>query len=430
LDVFAFDQFHGGTNAGDGRDPEALLRKPATAKSVITWFLSFRRDTAHHHTRILVSHTTFLIMTDTTPAAAPVQEKKPIPATMRRLVVKSPGDDVAGCVLEIQTVPVPIPQAGQVLVQMVAAPINPSDYGSWFLTKNPESFPMAIGNEGAGIVVAVGPGLMTGLICPVGTHVGVVKPPDGQGTYSEYVVCSAYTCAGFALPRDLPVEDAASFFVNPYTAVALFDVARHEGTRALVHTAAASQLGQMMVKLQATSETDMEIINVVRRNDQAQLLKDLGAKHVVVTGGGGNGEAWKVELKDKIKALGATVAFDAVAGSSTGDMLDCLPKHGTVYLYGGLAGPASNINPMDLIYKSKKLKGFFLTSWIQQGGTVSMALRMRSASAKVMAGLVAKNNGGWSRSTFVDTTLEAAHTDLIQLLASEATGKKLRIRFK
>jgi NADPH:quinone reductase len=350
--------------------------------------------------------------------------KKPIPETMKRLVVKSAGADVAGCVLEVQTVPVPKPKSGQVLVQMVAAPINPSDYGSWHLTKNPDSFPMAIGNEGSGIVVATGPGLLTGFACSVGTHVGVVKPPGDQGTYSEYIAVSAYTGV-FPMPKSIPIEDAASFFVNPYTALAIIDVARQENAKAFVHTAAASQLGQMMIKLQAATEPDMEIINVVRRDEQAQLLKDLGAKHIVVTGGVGE-EVWKKELKDMIKELNATVAFDAIAGSSTGDMLDCMPKNGTVYLYGGLAGPASNINPMDLIYKYKKLKGFFLTGWIQQGSTVSMAMRMRSASAKVNSGLA---KGGWSSSSFVDTTLETAHADLIKLLASSITGKKLRIRF-
>lgn len=345
---------------------------------------------------------------------------KPIPETMKRLVVKSPGDDIAGCVLAVETVPVPKPESGQVLVQMVAAPINPSDYGSWYLTKNLDSFPMAIGNEGSGTVVKVGPGLVTGLVYGVGSHVGVVKPKGGQGTYSEYVVVSAYTGV-FPLPKDLPIEDAASFFINPFTAVALFDTARQEGAKAFVHTAAASQLGQMMVKLAATE--DLEVINVVRREEQAQLLKDLGAKHIVVTSG--EEETWKKELKDKIKQLHATVAFDAVAGRSTGDMLECLPNHGTVYVYGGLAGNASNISPMDLIYRCKKIKGFFLTSWIMAGGTISMVLRMRSASSKVNSGL----KDGWSSSTFEDTTMEAAHGDLIKLLGSSITGKKLRIRF-
>lgn len=345
---------------------------------------------------------------------------KPIPSTMKRLVVKSPGDDVAGCVLEVETVDVPKPGSGEVLVQMVAAPINPSDYGAWYLTKNPESFPMVIGNEGSGIVVAVGPGLTTGVTCPVGTHVGIIKPKGGQGTYSEYIVASAYTGV-FSMPKSVPIEDAASFFVNPYTAVAIFDTARQEGAKAFVHTAAASQLGQMMVKLAPTEQ--MEIINVVRREEQATLLKDLGAKHVVVTSG--DEEVWKEELKDKIKELDATVAFDAVAGRSTGDMLDCMPKHGTVYVYGKLAGAVSNVNPLDLIYRDKKLKGFLLTAWIRNGGTLSMILRMRNASSKVNSGL----KDGWSSSTFQDTTLEAAHEDLVTLLGSSVTGKKLRIRF-
>merc|ERR1712137_927598 len=146
-----------------------------------------------------------------------------------------------------------------------------------------------------------------------------------MGTYSEYVVASAIGNI-FPMPKDLPIEDAASFFVNPYTAIAILDtVKRESGAKAFVHTAAASQLGQMMVKL-APSE-GIEIINVVRREEQAELLKNLGAKHIVVSG---NDESWKETLKTKLDELGATMAFDAVAGKSTGDLLDVMPNGGTV----------------------------------------------------------------------------------------------------
>jgi NADPH:quinone reductase-like Zn-dependent oxidoreductase len=239
------------------------------------------------------------------------------------------------------------------------------------------------------------------------------------------VVASAVSGV-FSLPSDLPVQDAASFFVNPYTALAIFDTARAEGTKAFVHTAAASQLGQMIVKLSLTpTMAGMEVINVVRREEQAELLREIGAKHIVVTGSGEDDDSWKKELASKIKELGATVAFDAVAGRSTGDLLDALPKKGTVYVYGGLAGKVGNIDPMALIYHGKKVKGFFLSNWIAQGGTLGTVPRMMKAGANVNSGL---NQGGWSSTQFKDTTLENAQGDISTLLNGSITGQKLRIR--
>jgi NADPH2:quinone reductase len=345
-----------------------------------------------------------------------------IPTTMKRLVVTAPGKDLACCKIEIEEVPVPKPGSGEVLIKVAAAAINPSDYGTWTRCK-PEHCPLAMGSEGSGVVVATGEGLVSSLAtfaCPVGTKVGFTGLKNKQGAYSEYVVASA-TEAVFAMPDDLPAEDAASFFVNPYTVVGILATAKEEGAKTIIHTAAASQLGQMLVKFAPTE--GMEVINVVRREEQAELLKNIGAKHVVVTG---SGFSWKEELASKIKELGATVAFDAIAGQSAGDLLDALPPKGTVYVYGGLAGKVENVDPMALIYKEKKLKGFYLKSWIQQGGTLSMLFRMMSASRKVNSGL---KQGGWSSSQFKDTTMENAQADIVKALDSSITGQKLRIRF-
>jgi NADPH2:quinone reductase len=345
-----------------------------------------------------------------------------IPTTMKRLVVTAPGKDVASCKIEIEEIPVPKPGSGEVLIKVAAAPIHPSDCGTWIRCK-PEDCPKAIGSEGSGVVVATGEGYATTLstfTCKVGTKVGFVSLKNKQGAYSEYVVASAMESV-FTMPDDLPVEDAAAFFLNPYTVIGILDTAKEQGAKAMIHTAAASQLGQMLVKLALIE--GMEIINVVRREEQAELLKNLGAKHVVVTG---SGDAWKEELKSKVEELGVTVAFDAVAGRSAGDLLDVLPPKGIVNVYGALAGKAENVDPMALIYHEKKLKGFFLKTWLMQGGTLNMLFRLMSATRKVNSGL---KQGGWSSSQFKDTTLENAHADLVKLLDSSSTGQKLRIRF-
>jgi NADPH2:quinone reductase len=209
--------------------------------------------------------------------------------------------------------------------------------------------------------------------------------------------------------------------VNPYTALGILATAKAQGAKAIIHTAAASQLGQMIVKLAPTE--GMEVINVVRREEQAELLKSIGAKHVVVTG---KDDQWKEELSSKIEELGATVAFDAVAGQSAGDLLDLLPPKGTVNVYGALAGRVENVDVMALTYQEKKLQGFYLGSWLMQGGTLSALFRLMSASRKVNSGL---KQGGWSSSRFKDTTMETAQTDIVKLLDGGTTGQKLRIRF-
>lgn len=349
-----------------------------------------------------------------------------IPTTMKRLVVKEPGKDVASCKIEVESdVPVPEPRSGEVLVKVVAAPINPSDYGEWYRS-DPSRYPLAMGKEGCGVIVKRGGGLATYRFS-IGAKVGFVGPKGKQGSYSEYVAIAVTGC--FAMPDDVPIEDCASFFVNPYTAIGIIDTAKNkEGSSAFVHTAAASQLGQMIVKL--APQEDVTVINVVRREEQAELLKQNGAEHVVVTGSStedADVAKWKDELRSKIVELGATCAFDAVSGRMPGDLLDCMPPKGTVYIYGGLAGKAENINPMDLIYREKKLKGFFLTTWIQDGGMLSMVPRMLKASGEVNEGL--KGPGGWSSTQFEDVTLEKAHDAIVGLLGSSITGKKLRIRF-
>lgn len=343
-----------------------------------------------------------------------------IPTEMKRLIVSSPGDGTSlkECKVVVETLPTPTPASGEVLIKVCAAPVNPSDYGSWMRNK---TYPMPMGKEGCGIVVATS-GLWASFKCPLGTKVGfVVMDIEKQGSYSEYVTANVMK-AVFSMPNDVPVEDCASFFVNPYTAVGILDIAKNEcNAKVLVATAAASQLGQMLNKL-APSE-NMEILNVVRREEQAELLREIGAKHIVVTI---NDESeWKTELKAKIDELGATCAFDAVAGSMVGTLMDVLPHGSTVYNYGVLSGNISGINPIDLIYRKKKLKGFYLTSWIMNGGMLSTLRRLSSAASKVNSGL----NGGWSSSQFEDVAPEETFDKILDLLGTKSTGIKLRIRF-
>lgn len=347
---------------------------------------------------------------------------------MRRVVLVKPDADMAKAQLEIQEVDIPVPQSGEVLIKVTAAPVNPSDYGAWG-RPGPDDFrPVAQGKEGSGVVVSSGGGLTANRM--VGKHVGfsIGGRADLQGSYAEYVTCVAMTSV-FPMPSEVKVEDAASFFVNPYTAYGIIDTAKTRAAEAggnpvFIHTAAASQLGQMMNKLAPT--VGVTIINLVRRESQAEMLRALGATQVLVTN-----EGWQEKLKVLIKELKVVVAFDCISGSMPGDLMNLLPHGGSVYTYGRLSGQPFSVEPVQLVYFKKKLEGWFLPTWLMSGGMFATTRRVSAASACVNAGLSTED--GWSRSQFVDCTMDTMWEEFLQMfLAIDKggfTGKKLRIRF-
>jgi len=322
-----------------------------------------------------------------------------------------------------------VPQSGEVLIRVAAAPVNPSDYGKWKRELRPDEewTPVAIGNEGSGVVVASGGGWFANSL--VDKKVGFINQSQGQGSYSEYIALPAMKCV-FALPDPIPVEDAASFFVNPYTAYGIIDTLRSRGAKAFVHTGAASQVGQMLIQYCKTSATDVTLLNVVRREKQAATLRALGAEHVIVTAG--DDVVWKRELKAQIKALKIHHAFDCVAGEMTEILLDALPKGSTVFVYGRLSGEAARVAPIDLIYNAKSIEGWLLfgagnQAWLNLAKPVSTLVRLRAASQAVNGGLT---DGGWSSTKFTDCTLDTMLERFLEMWnGSGFTDQKLRIRF-
>ncbi|HYF61648.1 MAG TPA: alcohol dehydrogenase catalytic domain-containing protein, partial [Herpetosiphonaceae bacterium] len=165
---------------------------------------------------------------------------------------------------------------GEVLVRIAAAPINPSDLmfvrGLYGIKK---ALPAIPGFEGSGTVVAAGPGALGRRL--VGRRVACGATPGGDGTWAEYMVTGAAYC--IPLADNISLEQGASLIVNPITAWALVDQARREKRAAAVQTAAASQLGRMVIRL--AERADLPLINVVRRAGQAGELRALGARHVL-----------------------------------------------------------------------------------------------------------------------------------------------------
>lgn len=254
--------------------------------------------------------------------------------------------------------PVPGPGRGQVLIRVAAAPINPSDLmfvrGLYGFKKELPAIP---GFEGSGTVMAAGAGLMPRILLGRRVACAASDARNRFGTWAEYVVTSAETVV--PLSRSVDLEQAAMMLVNPLSAWALVDIARRGHHRALIQTAAASALGKMVVRL--GHRFSLPVINVVRRIEQADELRALGAEHVVVS----TDAHFDRQLTLLAGRLRATLALEAVSGDLTRRVLDAMPRGSQVLIYGALSLEAAQLNPAALIFGGKRVAGFWLTDWLR-----------------------------------------------------------------
>ncbi len=270
--------------------------------------------------------------------------------------------------LSLVALETPLPQPDEVVVRVEATPINPSDLGLLFgaadmstaadsgtadkpiiTARIPESRmksmagrldqSLPVGNEGAGVVVAAGSsGAAQALL-------GKTVALFGGAMYSQYRCVKVGQC--LILPEGAAPADGASCFINPLTALGMVETMRREGHAALVHTAAASNLGQMLNRICIAE--NIGLVNVVRTPEQHDLLKAMGARHVCNIGS----PTFIQDLTDAIIATGATLAFDAIGGGAlAGQILTSMEAaltrsateysrygsatHKQVYIYGGL----------------------------------------------------------------------------------------------
>jgi NADPH:quinone reductase-like Zn-dependent oxidoreductase len=332
-----------------------------------------------------------------------------------------------------------------VLVRVEAAPLNPSDIavllsgaavaqarrdGDKLVAPLPEGArglltarvgqPTIVGNEGSGVVVAAGAGAEALLGKTVGFLAG--------GAYADYRVVPAMMC--LELPEGTDPRDGASCFVNPLTALGMVETMRREGHTALVHTAAASNLGQMLTRI--CLEDGIGLVNVVRRPEQAELLKAIGAEHVVVSGS----ETYLADLAAAVGATGATLGFDAIGGGETASQLlmameTALISNGTpttgygtsvhkqVYIYGGL-----DVGPIIINRRfgfSWAVAGWLLTPFL---GTLSMEDHAR-LRGRVVAGLTSTFASSYSDEVSLEGLLDPSTA---QAYARQATGSKYLVR--
>ena len=231
--------------------------------------------------------------------------------------------------LEISEESFPEPKDNQVLVKMEAAPINPSDLAiltsaadfenaeysaGKVVATMPEPFHsgqkarhdqrLPAGNEGAGTVVATGDSDMAKAL--MGKRVACVP----GNAFSQYAIADAMMCLPLG---DHSCEEGASSFVNPMTALGFAENAKMDGHNAIVHTAAASNLGQMLVKICA--EDGLELVNIVRKAEHVEMLKGLGAKHVVNS----SDDDFMAQLRSAIDATDAFYGFDPIGGGQATD---------------------------------------------------------------------------------------------------------------
>ena len=270
--------------------------------------------------------------------------------------------------LTLVSVPTPEPKPEEVIVRVDASPINPSDQGLLFAGADmstakasgtadqpvvtaslspavlkamagrlDQSLP--VGNEGAGVVVQAGASPAAQAL--LGKTVAIL----GGAMYSQYRCIKAVQC--LVLPPGTTPAEGASCFVNPLTALGMVATMRAEGHKALVHTAAASNLGQMLNKI--CLKDNVGLVNIVRKPEHADVLKKIGATYVCNS----SAPTFMDDLTDALVATGATVAFDAIGGGTlAGQILTAMEialnrtakeysrygstTHKQVYIYGGL----------------------------------------------------------------------------------------------
>ena len=265
--------------------------------------------------------------------------------------------------LVISTVKVPHPNQGEVLVKILASPVNPSDLMRIKSISTEQDLNSFIpGIEGSGKVIAAGKGLLPGLW--MGRRVACSALHPESGTWAEYMVTPASLC--FPLPKAVTDEQGSMLLVNPMTALAFFDIIKNEKHKAVVNSAAAGALGAMIRIL--GKKNNIPVINVVRNEKQECMLLDSGDTYVLNS----SDKDFTEKLRLLSLELKATLALDPISGGYTQQLLDAVPYGGTVVLYGNLSGGDEGTTLRPLLTDNKKLHGFYLANWMKENGLIKI----------------------------------------------------------
>jgi NADPH2:quinone reductase len=372
-----------------------------------------------------------------------------LPTTMRQIRSLVTAD--GRLQLSLGSVDLPEPQPHEVVVRVEAAPINPSDLGLLLASADldtatttgsrndpvvtaeipPQTMrglsarvgeSMPVGNEGAGVVVAAGSSPEAQAL--LGRTVSIV----GGATYADYRCLPAMMC--LPLPDGTEPADGASCFVNPLTSLGMVETMKMEGHTGLVHTAAASNLGQMLQRICVAD--GVPLVNIVRRAEQAEVLHALGATHVCNS----SLPTFMEDLTGALIETGATIAFDAIGGGrQAGQILACMEAaanstvteysrygsavHKQVYIYGGLdRGPTEFNRNFGMAWG---IGGWLLTPFLGKIGVEGI----RRLQARVVAELTTTFASHYTDEVSLAGALSL---DAISVYARQATGQKFLIR--
>jgi NADPH2:quinone reductase len=351
--------------------------------------------------------------------------------------------------LTLDEVRLEAPSADEVIVKLEAAPINPSDLGLLLGPANVSTLrasgtaerpvlafevprerlaavrarlgqSLAVGNEGAGTVIASGENAKS----LQNRRVGMI----GGGMYADYRKLKARDVV--PLPEGASAADGASMFVNPLTALGFVETARREGHRGIVHTAAASNLGQMLQKI--CLKDGIPLVNIVRSDEQEKMLRGLGATHVLNS----RRDDFRSQLVDALEETGATIAFDAIGGGSLGsDILQAMEqaasrrmteysRYGSntfkqLYIYGALDLAPTVLNRLTFGFQWS-VSGWLLFPFLQKaGGDVAARLRQR-----VVEELTTTFASHYTRTIGLAEVLDP---DVLRVYERKATGEKYLI---
>lgn len=350
----------------------------------------------------------------------------------------------------LEDVPIPEPQADEVVVRIEATPINPSDLGLLFGAADlstarvsgtparpvlhaqvPERLmkamagrvdqPMPVGNEGAGVVIQAGTSAKAQAL--LGRTVALI----GGAMYAQHRCIQVEQC--LPLPPGTSPADGASCFVNPLTALGMVETMKREGHKALVHTAAASNLGQMLNRI--CLKDGIALVNIVRKPEQAALLREQGARHVCSIAS----PDFTAELTEALAETGATLAFDAIGGGKlAGQILSCMEAainrsareysrygsavHKQVYLYGMLDPAATEFSRS--FGMAWGIGGWLLFPFLQKIGPAA-AQQLRERVAAELKTTFA------SHYTRTVSLAEALTPEAIAIYSQRSTGAKVLI---
>ncbi|QND70981.1 zinc-binding dehydrogenase [Tardiphaga robiniae] len=362
-----------------------------------------------------------------------------------RSLIKSSGE----LEISLQQVAIPAPGPDEVVVRIEAAPINPSDLGLLLGAADPASVKisgsgtssvvtatvpqanmkamggrldesMAVGNEGAGTVVKAGSSEAAQAL--LGKTVAMI----GGAMYAQYRVIKAKEC--LPLPEGTTATEGASCFVNPLTSLGMVETMKREGHTALVHTAAASNLGQMLNKI--CQKDGIDLVNIVRSEEQEKLLRGIGAKYVCNS----TSPSFMEDLTAALIATNATLAFDATGGGKLqGQILQAMEvaavkamkvysrygstTHKQVYVYGRL-----DLRPIEFVPAGMAwgMGGWLLFPFLQKIGAADAA-RLR---ARVVAELKTTFASHYTKVISLEGVLQL---DNLRAYAKRATGEKYLI---